>query len=260
MLRFLLVLSISVTIMTNDLLAQHGQAETGFLDRSVIVDSYEYKYQIYVPRNYRPTQSWPAILVLHGYGERGLDGLIPTEVGLGSAIRRDASRFPAITIFPQTPGTWDDSGIEIAMAALDQTMAEYEIDSSRLYLTGLSMGGNGTWHLAFTYPDTFAAAVVVCGWVSNINPDRYTPIFGDVKIDPFSEIAGKLRNLPLWIFHGDEDPVISVEESRKMNMSLILEDANVQYTEFAETGHNSWDAAYSYGDLTTWLFNQRRPE
>ena len=130
-------------------------AATGFLNRSVVVDGTTYAYQVYVPREYRPSTAWPIVLALHGAGERGSDGLLQTEVGLGSAIRRHAERYPAIVVFPQrdVDTNWQGPGAQLALAALDQSIAEFKTDPSRVYLTGLSMGGNGAWYLAFHHPD-----------------------------------------------------------------------------------------------------------
>ncbi len=99
--------------------------ETGFLDRSIVVDGVEYLYQVYVPRGYGPSEAWPVILFLHGAGERGDDGLLQTQVGLGSAIRMNPERWPAIVVFPQVPEgmTWQGSPGRVAMAALDATVS-----------------------------------------------------------------------------------------------------------------------------------------
>lgn len=236
-------------------------AETGFLNRSVVLDGVEYAYQVYVPREYRPTTTWPIILALHGGGERGTDGLLQTEVGLGGAIRRHADRYPAIVVFPQrsTDGTWQDLGARLALAALDKSIAEFKVDPLRVYLTGLSMGGNGTWYLASRYPDRFAALVVVCGFVSErrgTGGSHYAAIAA--APDPFAAVAQRVARIPIWIFHGDADDAVPVEESRRMASALKRIGANVQYTELAGVDHNSWDAAYSLPALATWLFQQRR--
>jgi predicted peptidase len=120
--------------------------ETGFLDRSLEVDGVNHKYQIYLPRDYDEERNWPVILFLHGGGERGDNGLAQTHVGLGRAIRFNPERWPAIVIFPQAAEGefWIGETAEIAMAALDQTINNYSIDESRIYLTGLSLGGGGT--------------------------------------------------------------------------------------------------------------------
>ncbi len=236
--------------------------ETGFLDRSIDFEGTEYLFQVYVPRDYDGSRSWPVILALHGSGERGADGLIQTEVGLGSAIRRHAARYPAIVVFPQCPGGgevghWQDFGARLALATLDQTLDEFNTDTSAVYLTGLSMGGNGAWYLGFHHPDRFAAMVVICGWISR-RFDRYPPIAPSSEPDPFATVAERLRHVPIWIFHGDEDDVISVEESRRMASALEDAKADVRYSELAGVNHNSWDYAYAVEELPDWLFSKRR--
>jgi len=133
------------------------QQETGFLNRT--------GYSVYVPHDFDRSKQWPVILFLHGAGERGTDGLKSTQVGIGSAIRFGADRIPAIVVFPQAPPEtrWLEQPADAAITALDCAIAEFNGDPDRVYLTGLSMGGYGAWHLAMANPNRFAALVVVCG-------------------------------------------------------------------------------------------------
>lgn len=235
--------------------------QTGFLDRTVPVAGADYGYQVYVPRDYDATAEWPVILFLHGGGEGGDDALIQTEVGLGSALRRDAGRFPAIIVFPQAPpdGSWQGLAADIAMAALDATADEFSTDDDRVYLTGLSMGGNGSWNLAYQHADRFAAMVVICGFVTSGDPPRYNPIPPASAGDPFAAVAARVASIPTWIFHGEADTVVPVEQSRQMAAALEAAGADVRYTEIPGTGHNAWDPAYASESLSRWLFAQRRP-
>lgn len=235
--------------------------ETGFLNRTVTHQGVEYAFQVYVPRQYDASKPWPVILALHGGGERGSDGLLQTEVGLGSAIRRHAERYPAIVVFPQTPmtGSWQALGAEVALAALDQSLAEFNSDRSRVYLAGLSMGGNGSWYLAYRHADRFAAAVIVCGWISERRQGLYPPIPDPAEPDPFAAVARRVAALPIWLFHGDADPTVSVDESRRMAAALQAIGANVKYTELAGVAHNAWDPAFRSEELPEWLFAQRKP-
>lgn len=222
--------------------------------------------QVYVPREYRRSTSWPIILALHGGGEYGRDGLAQTEGGLGRAIRRHADRYPGIVVLPQSPpgGTpgFQAIGERIALAALDRSMAEFNADASRVYLTGLSTGGNGAWYLAYHHADRFAALVVVCGFVGEFTGTtsgvHYPAIVPASVSDPFTALAQRVSRLPIWIFHGDADPTVPVEVSRRMASALKAIGANVQYTELPGVGHNAWDPAYDRADLVTWLFNQQR--
>lgn len=240
--------------------------ETGFLDRTVTVDGSEFRYQVFVPRSFTRSRSWPVILALHGGGQYGNDGLIQTQTGLGTAIRRHSDRFPVIVVFPQsradrTPG-WHAAGGRVALSALNNALAEFNGDQSRVYLTGHSAGGNGTWYLASHYPERFAALVVVCGWISErrgtTSGVAYPSIAPAGAADPFAAVAKRVSMLPVWIFHGDADKTVSVEESRRMAAALKAVGANVQYTEFAGVDHNAWDPAYDRADLMVWLLRQRR--
>lgn len=233
--------------------------ETGFLDRTVQVDGRTYRYQVYVPADYHREADWPAILFLHGAGERGSNGLVQTEVGLGSALRRHPERYPAIVIFPQAPeeSSWSGPPASAALAALDSTMAEFSIDPARVYLTGLSLGGHGTWYIGYSDPERFAALVPICGWVSG-NP-RYPSFLPDDTVDPYAAVAERLRRTPVWIFHGEVDPVVPVTESRRLAEALGALGGSVRYSELPGTGHNAWDAAYGSPSLAEWLFLQRRP-
>lgn len=239
-------------------------SESGFLTRTVSVGGAEYRYQVYVPAQAAPSGHLPVILALHGGGEYGRDGVLQTTVGLAPAIGRHPERFQALVVFPQVPadGTPGFQGLggRIALAALDKTIDEYAADKSRVYLTGLSMGGNGAWSLAFQDPDRFAAALIVCGFVGEFTGRqsgvRYPPVVP--VADPYREIAGRLARLPVWIFHGDADPVVNVEESRRMAAALKAAGANVQYTELPGVGHDAWSAAYERADVVAWLLGQRR--
>lgn len=261
------LLSMAFFIACNLLGAPAGVAqESGFLTRVVAVAGAEYRYQVYVPPGRSLSERLPVILALHGGGEYGRDGARQTTVGLGPAIRKHPERFPALVVFPQVPadGTpgFHGLGTRIALAALDKTIDEYAADKSRVYLAGLSMGGNGAWHLAFQDPDRFAAALVVCGFVGEFTGRqsgiRYPPIVPGAVSDPHREIARRLAGLPVWIFHGDADPVVSVEESRRMASALKAAGANVRYTELPGVGHDAWTPAYDRADVIAWLLEQRR--
>lgn len=235
--------------------------ETGFLNRSLTLNGHSYPYVVYVPRNYDSAQKWPVILFLHGSGERGSDGLRQTQIGVGAAIRFDASRVPAIVVFPQAPEEtrWLGEPADAAMAALDRSIDEFNGDRARMYLTGLSMGGYGTIHLALANPNRFAALVIVCGGLfphPTTTAVQKSPLIPD-NVDPYAFVAQSLRAIPVWIFHGADDPVIPVGEARQLDEALRKAGANVRYTEYPGTGHNSWDKAYGEAGLWRWLFEQR---
>jgi predicted peptidase len=240
--------------------------ETGFLNRTVLVEGAEYRYQVYVPRDFRRSVSWPVILALHGGIGYGSDGLLQTAEGLANAIRRHVERFPAIVVFPQsradgTPG-WQTQGGEAALAELDKAIAEFNGDRSRVYLTGFATGGNGCWYLASHHPERFAALVVASGWISEHRGKSgtlYPAIAPASAADPYAAVAELVSSLPIWIVHGGADTDIPVEESRHMFAALKSIGANVQYTELSGVDVHTWDPAYNNADLVAWMLRQRRP-
>jgi predicted peptidase len=235
-------------------------AETGFLNRTVRVDDVVYRYQVYVPAAYDSQARWPVLLFLHGAGERGDDGLLQTEVGLGSALRRQPERFPAIVVFPQArrETNWQDASARMALAALDHTLEEFRTDPSRVYLTGLSMGGNGSWYLAYYHGRRFAAALVICGFVAPRGP--FPGILPADTADSYQKIADAIKHLPVLIVHGEIDPVVPVSESRRMHAALSAAGAQVRYVELPGVNHNAWDATYGSPGLIEWLFKQQRSD
>jgi predicted peptidase len=240
----------------------HPMPETGFLNRSVTVEGRAFPYVVYVPRDWKASARLPVILFLHGAGERGSDGLKQTQVGLGSEIRFNPTRVPAIVVFPQAPEDerWIGDPAEAALLALDAAMDEFHGDPDRVYLTGLSMGGFGTWHLALMQPHRFAALVTVCGGIvphGSAISVRQSPLTMQAD-DPYAFTAHALRHIPIRIFHGSDDIVVLPSESRRMYEALMREAADVKYTEYAGVNHGSWERAYGEPELWTWLFAQKR--
>jgi predicted peptidase len=242
--------------------------ETGFIDRIITIQAVDFRYQVFVPEDWTPHQKWPVILALHGAGERGDDGLLQTDVGIGTAIRTNRSAIKAIVVMPQcVKHRWwmlppmDD----LAMATLAQATKEFHGDSQRTYLTGLSMGGFGAWHLAQKYPGKFAALVVICGGIrppaaaQNAIPDlaKMTPPDSPKSYLAAAERVGKT---PVWIFHGTEDEIVPVTESRRMTEAMKQIGAEVHYTEYEGVGHPCWDKAYDEPKLFPWLFSKSLPQ
>jgi predicted esterase len=237
-------------------------AETGFLNRTVTIGGERYRYQVYVPANWKRAERWPVILFLHGSGERGDDGLWQTEIGLPSAIRRKPERFPAIVVMPQCRrDTWwnAENMQQMALRALEQSVREFHGDSQRLYLTGLSMGAYGTWSMARHHPGKFAAFLPICGGIAapevlrktiNLPPDP-------TDVDLYALTAQKVGKAPVWIFHGDADTSVPVSESRKMHEALKAAGASVRYMEYPGVGHNSWDRTYNNEEAMKWLLAQK---
>jgi len=252
-----LLLAVASLLFAGSLIAKQ---ETGFLNRTVTVGSETYKYQVYLPPDWNKKQAWPVILFLHGAGERGDDGVTQTQVGLGGGIRTHIDRWPAIVVMPQCrKDTWWSSDAKMeaqAFAALEKSMKEFHGDPSRVYLSGLSMGGYGSWAYATKHPGKFAAMIVICGGVKV--PESIRNRFPNVieSADPYTDVAAKIGKTPVWIFHGDADVAVPVLESRKMNDALKAAGGDVRYTEYPGVNHNSWDKAYGETDLPKWLFAQ----
>jgi predicted peptidase len=238
--------------------------ETGFLDRNVTLQGVNYKYQVFIPENWTPHEKWPVILFLHGAGERGNDGLQQTDVGIGTAIRTNRQGMPAIIVMPQCPKNlwWMLPAMDdLAMTSLEEATKEFHGDAQRTYLTGLSMGGFGAWHLAGRYPGRFAALIVICG---GIRPPAHTRnAYPDVaKLTPpdapesYSAAAVRVGKIPVWIFHGSDDDIVSVTESQRMNLAMKTNGAEVHYTEYPGVGHACWNKAYDDPKLFPWLFSK----
>jgi len=242
--------------------------ETGFLNRSVTVNGAEYRYVVYVPREFSRSKMWPVIVQLHGGGVYGNDGLKHTEGGLARAIRNNPERFPVVVVFPQahadgTPG-WQLEGGQAALDALDRTIKEFKGDRKQVILTGYSAGGNGTWSIASRYPERWAAIVPICSFIEAFKGKTsaidYPSLAPANSGDVFTFVAKQVSGLPIWIFHGDADTNVDVEQSRKMNIALKAVGARVQYTELPGVDHNgATNTAYARADLIEWMLRQRRP-
>ncbi len=213
----------------------------GFHLRTVKTDDGERKYTVFLPKGYDGKKTYPVVLFLHGSGERGTDGVISAQVGLGAVIAGHPDDFPFIALFPQARETWraDSDDAKAALAALDDVLASYQGDPDRVILTGLSMGGSGSWSIASAHPDRFIAVAPVCGT-------------GDLN-----DVA-KIKHLPVWTFVGDADRLRTVESTRSMVWALKKAGASPRSTEYRGVGHNSWDRAYSDPNLIEWMLQQTR--
>lgn len=214
-----------------------GDAKTGFLKKTY-KDS---KYVLFVPHTYQGDKDFPLILFLHGAGERGEDGDLPVKQGIangGIKFKQNEKTFPFFVIFPQCKlkGNWLAGGPDAdrALAILDEVQKSYKIDSKRLYLTGLSMGGSGTWSLAAAQPNKWAAIAPICGRGETEN-------------------VSKIKHIPTWCFCGDQDAPKLVENNREMIKSLKAAGGMPRYSEYPFVGHNSWDSAYVTPELYTWF-------
>ena len=203
-------------------------------------DGAESKYVVFVPRSYNPAVPHATILFLHGRSQTGTDNAKQLEIGLGPIVRARADAFDFLTIFPQAAAprwaTDATDGIR-AIAILEDVGRVYAVDAHRVYLTGISMGGSGTWSHAAEHPTRWAAIVPICG------------VGAPAK-------AAALKDIPCWCFHGEKDSNVSAEHSRAMIAALRSAGGNPRYDELPGVGHNCWDAAYAREDLFAWLKQQ----
>ncbi len=204
-------------------------------------ETIEMKYLLYLPSAYDSSEeNWPLLLFLHGAGERGDDLELVTAHGPPKMIAQGRG-FPFVVISPQCPEDmwWS---IDALHALLDEVVETHRIDESRIYVTGLSMGGYGSWGLAYTYPERFAAVVPICGG-------------GEPEKAPLME------EIPTWVFHGAKDTAVPLQRSQEMVDALDAAGGNVRFTVYPEAGHvEAWKIAYSDPDLWEWLAKQQRAE
>ncbi|WP_435016546.1 family 16 glycoside hydrolase [Tundrisphaera sp. TA3] len=210
----------------------------GFHLRTVKAADGDRKYTVFVPMNYDDKTPVPAVLFLHGSGERGSDGIRPAQAGLGAAINGRPDQFPAIAVFPQARQTWnyDSDDARGALAALDDVLANYKVDRNRVSLTGLSMGGSGSWQMAAAQPDRFASLVTICG--------QGKP-----------ELAATVKAVPTWTLVGDQDRDATVQSIRAFTQALRDAGASPRQTEYRSVPHNSWDRAYTDPFVIDWLIS-----
>ena len=217
--------------------------KTGFVTASFKnADGTTSPYVVFIPHDYDGKKEYPVILFLHGSGETKGGKKMPVEVGIGTAIKKQEKTFPFITIIPQSEKrTWQASSGDAkrALAILDEVTHSYKTDSHRIYLTGLSMGGMGTWSLAAAHPEKWAAIVPVCGT-------------GDPKS------AEKIKDIPTWTFCGDKDVAFLLNGTRNMVAAMKKSGGSPKYTEYPGVGHNCWDAAYAEKELFPWLAQQKK--
>lgn len=221
-------------------------------------------YRILLPENYDKTKKYPLVLFLHGAGERGNDN--ESQLTHGAKLFIDSANrkaYPAIVIFPQCPteGYW--SSVEVnrntspftlkfdytrpitpalqAAIELVQKMIVHEgVDKSRIYITGLSMGGMGTFEAAYRFPELFAAAVPICGGADVRAYDK------------------RVSKIPFRVFHGAKDAVVDVKHSQVVVQKLKTLDTHVEYIEYPEVNHDSWDNAFAEPDFLSWIFSKVR--
>lgn len=243
--------------------AAHAGEPAHLVERSLALDGVTYRYQVFVPDGWTASKSWPVVLFLHGSGERGDDNHAQLSQGLPAWLTEHGKDFPALVVIPQAPhgSRWNGAVETMAMRALDDSIAAWHGDRQRLYLTGLSMGGYGSWQIAVDHPRMFAAAAIICGGIRHPNDSADLSLRGMPAgtEDPYAWAAARVGALPVWIFHGALDDVVPPQESRQMFAALKARGDDVRYTEFATLNHGSWQAAYASAGLWPWMFAHRLP-
>lgn len=200
-------------------------------------------YALYIPSGKAPKGGWPLILFLHGSGERGRDGKKQAEVGIGPAIQENPENWPAVVLMPQCPAKaqWAGEPLAQAYGLLAEIEKTYQTNPRRVYLTGLSMGGYGSWNLAALYPKRFAAIAPICG-----------------TGDPFA-VWFKLGKVPIWNFHGTADDIVPVSFSRVLADALYKAgNTQARFTEYVGEKHEVWDRVYCEPSFIEWLFSQKK--
>lgn len=214
-------------------------------------------YRMMTPENPTPTTKYPLVIFLHGAGERGSDNDAQLVHGVKDFANPEARKlYPCFLIAPQCPNEtkwvevdWSasfhqrpekpSSPAGLLLKLIEKMSAQFPIDTNRIYITGLSMGGYGTWDLIARKPELFAAAVPVCGG-------------GDEKDGQI------ITKIPIWAFHGSKDTVVKPERTINMIEAIKKAGGNPKVTLYPEVGHNSWVNAYSGPEMLKWLFNQKK--
>ncbi|MBV8213604.1 MAG: prolyl oligopeptidase family serine peptidase [Verrucomicrobia bacterium] len=219
-------------------------------------------YRLLAPRDLSSGAKYPLVVLFHGSGERGADNKKQLLNGAARFARPESrTQHPCFVLVPQCPThlnkqpiMWTGSREEMhelklapepaaplqtALELLFMIQGKYPIDPERIYVTGISMGGFATWEALIRHPQNFAGAVPVCGG-------------GDVRF------ADRIKHVPVWAFHGAEDPVVPVICSQSMIENLEKAGGHPRYTEYPGVGHNSWDRAFAEPELLAWLFSQAK--
>ncbi len=256
------LLAIGLALVMKPSPAVEDAVVDAFEERSVSVDDdgrpVEFRYRLLRPEAPQPGVRHPVVLFLHGAGERGDDNEAQlTFLPQWMSEAGNRRRHPCFLIAPQCrkDHAWAEidwklkrplplaerptADLAAAVAALDAVLAMEPADPARVFLTGISMGGYGTWDLACRSPERFAAALPICGG-------------GDAAV------AGRLVALPLWCFHGSDDPLVPAELSRSMIAAVVAAGGTPIYSELPDVGHDSWTPAYRNPAVLDWLFAQRR--
>jgi len=226
-----LLFSFNIMVPVNLMSQQKGMYFKVETKKNVFLET---NFLLYLPEGYNKNdpKEWPLLLFLHGMGESG-DMLEMVKKNGPPMLIEHGKKFPFIVISPQCPDTtgWSVKVLDMLLNEMDRL---YNVNKSCIFVTGLSMGGKGTWDLAYAYPDRFTAIVPVCG-----------------RTDPTK--AALIKDLPVWVFHGEKDEVVPPEESISMVNALNALGSPVKFTLFPDADHDSWTDAYNDPELWEWM-------
>ncbi len=197
-------------------------------------------YLLDLPKDYAEKTDWPLLVYLHGYSESGNDLEMVKQNGPPKLVA-EGKQFPFVVVSPQCPSGFYWRG-NVIMGLIDQIVENYSIDTSRIYMTGKSMGGYGTWQISHEYPERFAAVAPVCG--------------GGLFVSPY--FMDRLKNLPVWAFHDKRDDVIPHQESVSMVEGVNAAGGNAKLTTFDEGTHDAWTEAYNNDELYDWFLKHSK--
>ena len=257
-------IAILLAILASDLYSQQTQNMEAYQKLTFGEGSEQLGYRLLLPLNFDETQKYPVLLFLHGGGERGSDNEKQLTHGAKMFLQsRNRGAFPAIVLIPQCPedSYWaqvdiDRSNYPIGldfhyekgptpplnqvMELLKTYLSKSYVDINRVYIMGMSMGGMGTFEMLYRMPDTFAAAIPICG--------AGVP----------ETVLAYAKNTPLWVIHGAQDQVVGPNHSVEMVGALLKAGAHPEFTLYHNYNHNSWDGAFAEPELLPWLFSQRK--
>ena len=214
--------------------------------RHIVSHSTNLPYILYLPDDYEnnPDKQYPLLLFLHGAGERGTDLKLVKSQGLPKKFE-SGDNIPFIVLAPQCPKEdWWADYRHALITMVDAVITNYRVDEARVYLTGLSMGGRGTWDMATFFPNRFAAIAPICGWGDGLfgYPDRLK----------------RIKHIPVWAFHGDADDIVPIAATQWLVDALKEYGGNVKFTIYPNVGHNSWTESYDNPDLYAWFLQYKR--
>jgi len=223
-----------------------GGKQGEIVNRNITIKSENYVYQAYLPPQIKTPEKLPLVVFLHGIRERGSGGFVTGM--FAQIVRQYLKAVPAIVLLPQCRPDkyWIDEPMDkMVTGEIEDISKDFSVDEKRKYLMGVSLGGYGVWHFAANYPNDFAALVSICGGSPLTSGDRFAPV------------AERIGKTPAWLFHGSEDKVVQVSESRNMVKAIKDHGGNVKYSEYEGVGHNVWLNALGEKELVPWLLSQK---